>query len=164
MRKTKTLSVALAMFLGAASLQATNAVTYKDALNIAAENFPGSVIKDIKIDSERGKLFYELESFKDGVEKEIKIDAQTGKIVKEKTDRGENKNLYQAIDFSKFALSIDDAKDKALGLEAGWTLDSAELDHKNGVWVYEVELDRGMSEKKVVINATNGEIIGNYTK
>ena len=70
----------------------------------------------------------------------------------------------EAIDFSKFALSIDEAADKALALEAGWSLDGADLENKNGVWIYEVELERGISEKKVIINAQTGEIIGNYTK
>ena len=70
----------------------------------------------------------------------------------------------EAVDFSKFALSIDEAVAKAQALEAGWSLDEAELDNKNGAWIYKVELKRDRSEKKVIINAQNGEIIGNYIK
>ena len=152
----------LAAVLGVTGLQA--AITSKDALNIAEKNFPGSSVKDIEIDVKNGATFYKIESFKDGVKQEIKIDANSSQIVKV-----ENKNKkyilpIEAVDFSKFALSIDEAVAKALALEAGWSLDGAELDNKNGLWVYEVELERGISEKKVIINAQTGEIIGNYTK
>ena len=61
----------------------------------------------------------------------------------------------EAVDFSKFALSIDEAVAKAQALEAGWSLDEAELDNKNGAWIYKVELKRDRSEKKVIINAQN---------
>ena len=159
----KVLSVAvLAAILGATGLQA--AITSKEALNIAEKNFPGSSAKDIEMNVKKGVTFYKIETFKDGVKQEIKIDANSGQIVKV-----ENKNKKfilpnEAIDFSKFALSIDEAVSKALALEAGWSLDEADLDNKNGTWIYEVDLDRGMSEKKVIINAQTGEIIGNYTK
>ena len=53
---------------------------------------------------------------------------------------------------------------KAQALDAGWSFDEAELDNKNGAWIYKVELKRDRSEKKVIINAQTGEIIGNYTK
>ena len=155
-------AAALAVVLGATGLQA--AITSKEALSIAEKNFPGSSVKDIEMDVKNGATFYKIESFKDGVKQDIKIDANSGQIVKV-----ENKNKkyilpIEAVDFSKFALSIDEAVTKALALEAGWSLDGAELENKNGLWVYEVELDRGMSEKKVIINAQTGEIIGNYTK
>ena len=159
----KVLSMAvLAAILGATGLQA--AVTFNDALNIAEKNFPGSSVKDISVDVKKGTTFYEIESFKDNQKQEIKIDANSGQIVKQKD---KNKKLIlpnEAIDFSKFALSIDEAINKALALEAGWSLDEADLDNKNGTWIYEVELKKGMSEKKVIINAQTGEIIGNYTK
>ena len=70
----------------------------------------------------------------------------------------------EAIDFSKLTLNIDEAVNKALALEAGWSLDEADLDNKNGTWIYKVELKKVMSEKKVIINAQTGEIIGSYTK
>ena len=70
----------------------------------------------------------------------------------------------EAVDFSKFALSIDEAVAKAQALEAGWSFDEAELVNKNGAWIYKVELKRDRSEKKVIINAQTGEIMGNYTK
>ena len=159
----KVLSVAvLAAILGATGLQA--AVTFNDALNIAEKNFPGSSVKDISVDVKKGTTFYEIESFKDNVKKEIKIDANSGQIVKQKD---KNKKLIlpnEAIDFSRLTLNIDEAVNKALALEAGWSLDEADLDNKNGTWIYEVELKKGMSEKKVIINAQTGEIIGNYTK
>jgi len=159
----KVLSVAvLAAILGATGLQA--AVTFDDALNIAEKNFPGSSVKDISVDVKKGTTFYEIESFKDGIKQEIKIDANSGQIVKVENKNKKHILPIEAVDFSKFALSIDEAVAKALALEAGWSLDGAELDNKNGLWVYEVELERGISEKKVIINAQTGEIIDNYTK
>jgi peptidase propeptide and ypeb domain protein len=159
----KVLSVAvLAAILGATGLQA--AVTFNDALNIAEKNFPGSSVKDISVEVKKGTTFYNIESFKDNQKQEIKIDAASGQIVKQKD---KNKKLIlpnEAIDFSKLTLNIDEAANKALALEAGWSLDEADLDNKNGTWIYEVELKKGMSEKKVIINAQTGEIIGNYTK
>ncbi len=159
---TKLLGAAvLAAVLGATSLQA---ITSKEALNIAEKNFPGSKIKDISMDVKKGAIFYEIESFKDNQKQEIKIDAASGQIVKQEVKNKKFILPNEAIDFSKFALSIDEAADKALALEAGWSLDEADLENKNGVWIYEVELKKGMSEKKVIINAQTGEIIGNYTK
>ena len=159
----KVLSAAvLAAILGATGLQA--AITSKEALNIAEKNFPGSSVKDIEMNVKKGVTFYKIESFKDGVKQDIKIDANSGQIVKQKD---KNKKLIlpnEAIDFSKLTLNIDEAVNKALALEAGWSLDEAELDNKNGAWIYKVELKRDRSEKKVIINAQNGEIIGNYTK
>ncbi|WP_199906709.1 PepSY domain-containing protein [Campylobacter concisus] len=111
-----------------------------------------------------GATFYKIESFKDGIKQEIKIDANSGQIVKVENKNKKHILPIEAVDFSKFALSIDEAVAKALALEAGWSLDGAELDNKNGLWVYEVELERGISEKKVIINAQTGEIIDNYTK
>ena len=159
----KVLNVAvLAAILGATSLQA--AITSKEALNIASKNFPGSSVKDIEIDVKNGETFYKIESFKDNVKQEIKIDAANGQIVKVENKNKEHTLPIEAVDFFKFALSIDEAADKALALEAGWSLDGADLENKNGVWIYEVELERGISEKKVIINAQTGKIIGNYTK
>ena len=152
----------LAAVLGATSLHA--AITSKEALNIAEKNFSGSSVKDIEIDVKNGATFYKIESFKDSVKQEIKIDAANGQIVKVENENKKHILPNEAVDFSKFTLSIDEAVAKALALEAGWSLDGAELDNKNGLWVYEVELDRGMSEKKVIINAQTGEIIDNYTK
>ena len=152
----------LAAVLGATSLQA--AITSKEALNIAEKNFPGSSVKDIEMNVKKGVTFYKIESFKDGVKQEIKIDANSGQIVKQKD---KNKKLIlpnEAIDFSKLTLNIDEAVNKALALEAGWSLDEADLDNKNGTWIYKVELKRDRSEKKVIINAQTGEIMGNYTK
>ncbi|MGF7440916.1 PepSY domain-containing protein [Campylobacter concisus] len=111
-----------------------------------------------------GVTFYEIESFKDIVKQDIKIDANSGQIVKVENKNKKHILPIEAVDFSKFALSIDETVAKALALEAGWSLEGAELDNKNGLWVYEVELERGISEKKVIINAQTGEIIGNYTK
>jgi len=155
-------AAALAVVLGATGLQA--AITSKEALNIAEKNFPGSSVKDIEMNVKKGVTFYKIESFKDGVKQEIKIDANSGQIVK--VDNKNKKHIFpiETVDFSKFALSIDEAVAKAQALEAGWSLDEAELDNKNGAWIYKVELKLDRSEKKVIINAQTGEIIDNYTK
>ena len=152
----------LAVVLGATSLQA--AITSKEALNIAEKNFPGSSVKDIEMNVKKGVTFYKIESFKDGVKQEVKIDANSGQIVK--VDNKNKKHILpnEAVDFSKFALSIDEAVAKAQALEAGWSFDEAELDNKNGAWIYKVDLKRDRSEKKVIINAQTGEIIDTYTK
>lgn len=152
----------LAVVLGVTGLQA--AITSKEALNIAEKNFPGSSVKDIEMNVKKGVTFYKIESFKDGVKQEIKIDANSGQIVKVENKNKKHILPIEAVDFSKFALSIDEAVAKAQALEAGWSLDEAELDNKNGAWIYKVELKRDRSEKKVIINAQNGEIIGNFTK
>jgi peptidase propeptide and ypeb domain protein len=116
------------------------------------------------MDVKNGATFYKIESFKDSIKQEIKIDANSGQIVKMENKNKKHILPIEAVDFSKFTLSIDEAVAKALALEAGWSLDGAELDNKNGLWVYEIELDRGIGEKKVIINAQTGEIIGNYIK
>ncbi|MDL0087805.1 PepSY domain-containing protein [Campylobacter gastrosuis] len=151
----------LAAVLGTTGLQA--AITYDEALKIAQKNLPGSSVKDISIDVKNGTTFYKVESFKDDIKQKIKIDATNSQIVEQKS---KNKKLLpsEAIDFSKFSLSIDEAASKALALEAGWSLDEADLDNKNGTWIYKIELKRDKSERKVIINAQTGEIISNRTK
>ncbi|QCD44064.1 PepSY domain-containing protein [Campylobacter mucosalis] len=146
----------LAAVLGTTGLQA--AITYDEALKIAQKNLPGSSVKDISIDVKNGTTFYEIESFKDDIKQKIKIDATNSQIVEQKS---KNKKLLpsEAIDFSKFSLSIDEAASKALALEAGWSLDEADLDNKNGTWIYKIELKRDKNERKVIINAQTGEII-----
>ena len=155
-------TVVLAAVLGVTSLQAD--ITSKEALNIAEKNFPGSSVKDIEMNVKKGVTFYKIESFKDGVKQEIKIDANSGQIVKVENKNKKHILPIEAVDFSKFALSIDEAVAKAQALEAGWSLDEAELDNKNGAWIYKVELKRDRSEKKVTINAQTGEVVDNYTK
>ena len=118
----------------------------------------------IKMNVKKGVTFYKIETFKDGVKQEIKIDANSGQIVKVENKNKKHILPIEAVVFSKFALSIDEAVAKAQALEAGWSLDEAELDNKNGAWIYKVELKRDRSEKKVIINAQTGEIIDNYTK
>ncbi|WP_107785106.1 PepSY domain-containing protein [Campylobacter concisus] len=152
----------LAVVLGATSLQA--AITSKEALNIAEKNFPGSSVKDIEMNVKNDVIFYEIESFKDSIKQEIKINSNSGQIVKVENKNKKHILPIEAVDFSKFALSIDEAVAKAQALEAGWSLDEADLDNKNGAWIYKVELKRDRSEKKVIINAQTGEIIDNYTK
>ena len=152
----------LVAVLGATGLQA--AITSKEALNIAEKNFPGSSVKDIEMNVKKGVTFYKIETFKDGIKQEIKIDANSGQIVKVENKNKKHIMPIEAVDFSKFALSIDEAVAKAQALDAGWSFDEAELDNKNGAWIYKVELKRDMSDKKVIINAQTGEIIGNYTK
>ena len=157
----KVLSMAvLAAILGVTGLQA--AVTFNDALNIAEKNFPGSSVKDISVDVKKGTTFYEIESFKGNREQVIKIDANSGQVVKHEIESDIRILPNKAVDFSKLALNIDDAITQALSLEAGWSLDSAELDNKNGVWIYDIELDKGLSDKRVIINAETGEIISSY--
>ena len=108
----KVLSAAvLAVVLGATSLQA--AITSKEALNIAEKNFPGSSVKDIEMNVKNGATFYKIESFKDGVKQEIKIDANSGQIVKVENKNKKHILPIEAVDFSKFALSIDEAVAKA---------------------------------------------------
>ena len=157
----KVLSMAaLAAILGATGLQA--AVTFNDALKIAEKNFPGSSVKDVSVDVKKGTTFYEIESFKDNREQAIKIDGSSGQVVKHEIESDIRILPNKAVDFSKLALNIDDAIKKALSLEAGWSLDRAELDTKNGVWIYDIELDKGLSDKRVIINAETGEIISSY--
>ncbi len=157
----KVLSAAvLAAILGATGLQA--AITSKEALSIAEKNFPGSSVKDISVDVKKGTTFYEIESFKGNREQAIKIDANSGQVVEHEIESDIRILPNKAVDFSKLALNIDDAIKKALSLEAGWSLDRAELDNKNGVWIYDIELDKGLSDKRVIINAETGEIISSY--
>ena len=157
----KVLSMAaLAAILGATGLQA--AVTFNDALKLAEKNFPGSSVKEVSLDAKKGTTFYKIESFKDKQEQSIKIDANSGQVVKHEIESNIIVLPNKAIDFSKFALNIDDAVTKALSLEAGGSLDRAELDNKNGTWVYDIELDKGLGDKRVIINAETGEIISSY--
>lgn len=118
---------------------------------------------------------YDVEIKHNGIEYEYKIDAYTGEILgtKEEADddytrRAETKEQNPSIEAklsteSGCEISLDKAQEIALnhaGVEAGDAYElEAELDHDDGVTVYEIEFKSGNMEYEYKVDAYTGAIL-----
>jgi len=123
----------------------------KEAIDIALNKFQGTV-KEIQLDSDNGRLLYEIEVISNHVEMEFEIDAHTGKILEE--DRGKTKKNYDKLS----VISAKDALDIAFSKFSG-TLIELELEEDDGFLIYEIEIKSGREEAEIEINAYTGEVL-----
>ena len=133
------------------------------------------------IDLEMDKNVYEVEVSYQNREYEYRIDAKNGKVIYTdyKTDNnitdnnGNNNNSNDNangtigndtnVPNNNASITVDEAKNIAL-TNANLTEDAVkflktELDHENGVIVYEIDFTYGDSEYDYKINANTGEIV-----
>lgn len=141
-------------------------------------------LKRSEADRERGRLVWEVEFYHNGVEYEYDIDANTGEVVKRKTEKEDRPSVSpdpaptpDPVPNPDPApnpdpkpeppvadeLSADDALAVALA-DAGLSKDSVsrvrvEKDRDDGVWVYEVEFEKGRTEYEYEIRVSDGKIL-----
>ncbi|WP_444684682.1 PepSY domain-containing protein [Alkalicoccus luteus] len=119
----------------------------------AAKTIVDGQLDEVELDTENGRLVYEVELDYMDDDYDIKVDAYTGEVVKVDDD------LLGTGAEQQVAISIEEAEQKALSLFDGGTIDDRELEKKNGRYVYELEVEIFDEDGDVYIDAESGEVI-----
>lgn len=134
-------------------------VSMTEAVNVFKEAHPDAKIESIDLDTDNGRLHYDIDGFDSTNEYETEIDATT-KEIKEKeieTDRNndETLDLSAIIDPAK-AIEIASTKSEVEGLSpTGWSLEA-----EDGKQTYTIEYDRNNdSDIDIKIDAVTEEIL-----
>lgn len=135
----------------------------KQIQEIILKDNPNAKVLDLELDKEGGILTYEVKTFDGTTSKEYKIEATSGNIlkIKVKPEMKFHPDMPNPpkIDLSKVKLSIEEAKQIAIKNSDNGTIESAELKSKYGRAVYEIEINKGFTEKEFIIDANTGEIL-----
>ncbi len=145
----------------------TQAIDLEQAKGIAVEH-AGLSLEEVTFtktgqELDDGKNIYDIEFYTDTTEYEYEILADTGDILKYKSEQRDQQGTDAGSSGSGQGLTEEQAKDAAFQ-HAGISADKAErvkveLDHENGVQVYEVSFDSGDQEYEYEIDAKTGEIL-----
>ena len=132
----------------------------KIALSYAGVKSEEAVFTKAKLDYDDGRAEYELEFIVGNTEYEYDIDASTGEVTGSSV---ETKNIEASQKSSGTDIGMDKAQEIALnhaGVKAGDAYEfEAELDHDDGVTVYEIEFKSGKMEYEYKIDAYTGAIL-----
>ena len=130
------------------------------ALSYAGVTVEQAVVTKAKLDYDDGRVEYELEFIVGNTEYEYDIDASTGEVI---SSSAETKNIEASQKSSGGDIGMDKAQEIALnhaGVKAGDAYEfEAELDHDDGVTVYEIEFKSGNMEYEYKIDAYTGAIL-----
>lgn len=145
----------------------TQAIELEQAKGIAVEH-AGLSLEEVTFtkagqELDDGKNIYDIEFYTDTTEYEYEILADTGDILKYQSEQRDQQGADADSAGSGQSLTEDQAKDAAFQ-HAGISADKAErvkveLDHEDGVQVYEISFDSGDQEYEYEINARTGEIL-----
>ena len=154
----KKLLIVGAIILGSIGFSTTalGAISEQQAKDIALKEAQGGQITKFKLDSENGRMVYEIEVMNGNIEKDYEIDAETGAIVKleqEQKNHGNNNSINNP------KISYDKAKEIALKNSKNGKFKEIELKHRNGVLVYDVEIAEGFMDREFLIDANTGAIL-----
>lgn len=133
-------------------------VSMEEAVNIFKEAHPDAKIESIDLDSDFGRLHYDIEGFDSSKEYEMEIDATTKEIKENEVENDRERD--EALDFSTVikpakALEIASARTEVDGLSpTGWKLEA-----DDGIQKYTVEYEDRDTEVDIKINATTEEIL-----
>ena len=132
----------------------------KIALSYAGVTVEQAVVRKAKLNHDDGRVEYELEFIVGNTEYEYDIDASTGEVTGSSV---ETKNKKSSQKSSGTDIGMDKAQEIALnhaGVKAGDAYEfEAELDHDDGVTVYEIEFKSGKMEYEYKIDAYTGAIL-----
>ena len=132
----------------------------KIALSYAGVKSEEAVFTKAKLDYDDGRAEYELEFIVGNTEYEYDIDASTGEVTGSSV---ETKNIEASQKSSGGDIGEEKARTIALnhaGVGAGDAYEfEAELDHDDGVTVYEIEFKSGNMEYEYKIDAYTGAIL-----
>ncbi|GIO24343.1 PepSY domain-containing protein [Oceanobacillus sp. J11TS1] len=139
---------------------AAGTLTIEDATKKLEEEYQGTV-KELELDKEGNKSYYEAEIIAENQEKDVKLEAETGEVVFEEMDEDEEDNQEQSMEKSINEGNLI-AQEKAIELakqEFDGEVVKVALDHDDGRYVYEIELFSGQQEADIDIHAETGEIL-----
>ena len=114
-----------------------------------------------KLDQEDGILVYEIEFYTATHEYEYEINASTGAVYSKKKEvlPGGGSSSGDSGSTEETDIGIEAAKQIALKAAGGVTIQKAELDQEDGVYVYEIKIRNGEQEYEIKINAQTGEVL-----
>ncbi|QKS70121.1 PepSY domain-containing protein [Paenalkalicoccus suaedae] len=127
-------------------------LTEEQAIEIAQTIVNGQ-LDEIELDTENGRLVYEVELDFEGDDYEIYVDAYTGDIVKV------DDNLLGTPLAQEMAISLEEAESIALNLFDGGKIDDRELERRGEQYYYELEVELRDEDGDVYIDAMTGEVI-----
>lgn len=137
-------------------------ISIEKVQEITLAKIPDATITDINLDTDFGRYIYEVEAFKDGYEYELTLDAKTGKgisLFKDLEDWYEKELSSKEVVSTNSTLSLEKAKNIALGKVPGAHIVEIEQDYDDGRLVYEVELKKDKLEYKIEIDGVTGQIL-----
>jgi len=133
-------------------------VSMSEAVNIFKEAHPDAKIQSIDLDSDSGRLHYDIDGFDSSREYEAEIDATTKEIKENEveTERDRDESLdFSAIIAPEKAIEIASTKSEVEGLSpTSWSLEA-----DDGKQTYTIEYDKNNPDIDIKINAITGEIL-----
>lgn len=150
-------------------------LTMEDAAKKLEEEYQGKV-KEMELDREGDKSFYEAEIIVENHEYDVKMDAESGEVVYEEIDdkdrndddRNDDVNLEENQQDTAAANENNDNKENIIAQEEAIQIakqefdgdvTEMELDYDDGRYVYELELANGNQEADVDVHAETGDIL-----
>ncbi|WP_461179158.1 PepSY domain-containing protein [Virgibacillus ainsalahensis] len=133
-------------------------VSMTEAVNVFKEAHPDAKIESIDLDSDFGRLHYDIDGFDSSKEYETEIDATTKEIKENEVET--ERDTDESLDFSSIidparAIEISSAKAEVEGLSpTGWTLEA-----DDGKQTYTIEYEKNDSDIEIKINTTTEEIL-----
>lgn len=133
-------------------------VTMEEAINIFRESYPDAEIESIELDTDFGRLRYDIDGFDSTKEYDVKVDATTKEIQVDEVEANREKN--QALDFSKIiqpekAIEKASTKSEVSGLSpTSWS-----LEFDDGKQKYTIDFKKNTSEIEIKVDAVTGEIL-----
>lgn len=138
-------------------------ITLKKAKEIALEKVNGA-IKDIELEKDDNRYYYDIEIKDNEFEYDIELDATNGEIIKFEKEYDDDKKLKdEATDVAKTEASKDEkreilSKEQVLAIakqHAKGDVTDLELDDDK----YEIEMQDGNIEYELKIHAYSGEVL-----
>lgn len=126
------------------------------AIDTANARIKGNVIS-AKYD--RGDNEYEVKIITQNMKHEVELNGQH-KLIKAKKKRIERDDTSEYVAYRNVAISLERAMQIASD-STGMNVIEIELDTKNGLLVYEIEVGQGFDKYDVVIDANSGNVIRN---
>lgn len=149
-------------------------LTAKEVEDAVIKAAGGGFVKDMELEDEKGRYFYEVELAKDGREYDYYVDASTGEVTLENEhdsyfDHDDEFDLDEMDDHirdtaggkgsGKAVISEDKAKSIVLAKIPGANFVYLNLENDDGIRIYEGKATLGQHEYEFEINAESGVII-----
>lgn len=161
-------------------------LTSREVEELVLKKAGGGFVKDMDLERENGKYYYEVEVIKDNVEYDFYVDATTGEIFEEyehesyfnydnntgsggnsgstgnssgSTGNTNNNSGNSSTNSSSGQISAEKARSIVLAKIPGANITELKLDREDGIYVYEGEAILDGYEYEFEINASSGVII-----
>ncbi len=163
MKKSFMLAVfALTLSLSACGLKISQEEAKKIALERADVAPEKAVFVRAELDEDDGRFVYETEFYTEsGIEYDIDVNAKNGEVVKFEVSAHETKDNNVTVEND--IITKEEAKaialEKAGVAEADVGFFKINLDYDDGIRVYDIEFNSGMTEYEFEIKADDGKIL-----